>query len=182
MRRVGGSLASQAEWMAPDDVVNQVITHYLEAINWLHESTWLPRVKQFTLAPVYLTGKHLKRHQHLIASYRPSDGPEIAGVLRADHQVEVRRFSPGGETCLVIDHQRQRRMATYDARTKTRVHTQDLGDGVIVYRMAYEARGNRWKIDAFIQELPLGWETAELRQHIQELVTTPPVSVDGRCN
>jgi hypothetical protein len=81
------------------------------------------------------------------------------GVLRAHHQISVRRFSDDGLSCLLIDRQSERRMATYDYWTKQRIHTQDLGSSALVFRMQFDRYTGRWKVDEFIQQLPIGWET-----------------------
>ncbi|MDX1993783.1 MAG: hypothetical protein SF029_15450, partial [bacterium] len=102
------------------------------------------------------------------------------GILRCIHQVEVRHFSEDGERCLVIDRQTSRRMATYDYLNRSRVTTQDLGDGTVVYEMVYDKQGQRWKVNAFIQELPLGWESASKRKRIRLHSVLPPTI--GRDN
>ena len=170
MRRLRASIAHKAEWMAPDDVVERVRSEYLEAINWLNESVLAAWSQQWSAAPDYLTGSYLRRYRNLLLSQRDAKGVQLTGVLRADHVVEVRQFSENGAFCLIIDRQSQRRMATYNRRTLERLHTQDLGDGSVVYAMLYDAKDQRWKIGAFIQELPVGWRT---RSIVQELTTLP---------
>ena len=59
--------------------------------------------------------------------------------------------------CYLLDHQAERRMATYDYWTKRRLNTQDLGAGSYVYEMHYDSVAARWKIAKLIQQLPLGW-------------------------
>ncbi len=170
MRRLNAGSVQKSEWMAPDSVVAQVRAQYLEAINWLHESMLSSWAKQWSTAPNFLNGTHLKRYHNSLLLQRDSKGVEVSGVLRADHVVEVRQFSESGAFCLVIDHQSQRRMATYNRKTLERLHTQDLGDGVVVYAMLYDAKDQRWKIGSFVQELPPDWRT---RPMIQELSTMP---------
>ncbi len=170
MRRLNAGVAHQAEWMAPDAVVQQVRAHYLEAINWLHESALLSWAQQWSSASDYLAGNYLKRFRNLLLTQRDSKTVQFSGILRADHVVEARQFSETGGTCLIVDHQSQRRMATYNRRTQERLHTQDLGDGAVVVVMLYDARDGRWKIGSFIQELPVGWRTRPL---IQELSSLP---------
>ncbi|MEO8397677.1 MAG: hypothetical protein ABI700_32080 [Chloroflexota bacterium] len=170
MRRLNAGSVQKVEWMAPDHVVAQVRAQYLEAINWLHESMLTSWAKQWSTAPNFLSGTHLKRYHNSLLLQRDGKGVEVSGVLRADHVVEVRQFSETGAFCLVIDHQSQRRMATYNRKTFERLHTQDLGDGVVVYAMLYDAKDQRWKIGSFVQELPTDWRTRPL---IQELSTMP---------
>jgi hypothetical protein len=105
--------------------------------------------------------------------YRSRGLPRCYGVLRADHLVQVRQFSDDGERCLVIDRQMQRRMATYNTRTRSRVSTQDLGSGAVLYAMVYVAKERRWKIDSLIQELPIGWGSHHTQPRIQEHASLP---------
>ncbi len=154
----------KTEWMAPDDVIEQVREQYLEAINWLNESMLMSWTQQLTAASAYLGGSFLRRYRNLLLSQRSARGVQLTGVLRADHNVEVRQFSENGGFCLVVDQQTQRRMATYNRRTQERLHTQDMGDGVVVYAMLYDSKDGRWKIGGYIQELPAGWRTRPLVQ------------------
>ena len=163
-------VAEKTEWMAPDEVVEQVRAHYLEATTWLTETALLSWAQQWAQAPVRLSGSYLKRQRNLILTFRAQTRLQPVGVLRADHLVEVRQFSEAGSFCLVIDMQTQRRMATYNYKTRARLHTQDMGDGVVVYAMRYDAKAERWKIDNFVQELPSGWRYSPL---IQEFTTLP---------
>ncbi len=156
MRRLRGS-AQKSEWMAPDDVVQQVRAHYLDAIHWLNDSMLMSWAQQWAGAPKHLNGSYLKRYRNLLLTQRES--APLTGVLRADHSIEVREFSETGGFCLVIDQQTGRRMATYNRRSHARLHTQDLGDGVVVHAMLYDAADGRWKIGGFLQELPLDWRT-----------------------
>ncbi len=165
MRRLNAGVAHQAEWMAPDAVVQQVRAQYLDAINWLHESALLSWAQQWSAASDYLAGNYLKRYRNLLLTQRESKTVQFSGVLRADHVVEARSFSETGATCLIVDHQSQRRMATYNRRTQQRLHTQDLGDGALVFVMLYDAKESRWKIGSFVQELPIDWRA---RPTIQE--------------
>jgi hypothetical protein len=162
--------AQTTEWMAPDDVVEQVRAQYLEAITWLTDTTLSSWAQQWAQAPARLSGACLKRQRRLVLNERSSKGVQFVGVVRADHVVEVRQFSETGSFCLVIDYQSQRRMATYNRRTRERLHTQDLGDGIVVYAMRYDAVDQRWKIDSFVQELPPGWRSNPL---IQEFTILP---------
>lgn len=155
MRRLRGGTAEKPEWMAPDDVVQQVRAHYLDAIHWLNDSMLMSWAQQWAGAPNHLSGSYLKRYRNLLLTQR--DATPMTGVLRADHGIEVREFSESGGFCLVIDQQTGRRMATYHRKTHERLHTQDLGDGVVVHAMLYDAEDGRWKIGGFLQELPLDW-------------------------
>ena len=152
--------------MAHDTTLNQVLSDYLNALDWLQNSALKSWTHQWTYAPLYLSGSYLKNYQRALHDQSQAPGPASAGVLRADHHIEVRRFSEDSDQCVLIDTQSQRRMATYDTTTLERVHTQDLGEVTVVYRMAYDARSRRWKIDGFIQQLPSGWGNPKLMPHI----------------
>ncbi len=180
MRRIHAGVARKAEWMAPDEVVAQVRSDYLSASRWQQDnmlSGWQP---QWSTAPLYLSGPFLKRFQTILMQHRSARGPRVVGVLRADHHISIRCFSEDGEHCLVVDEQSQRRMATYDVRTQSRVLTQDLGDGAVVYGMAYDSVDRRWKISEFVQELPVGWARLRSSSRIRELSAIP--TTVGRDN
>ncbi|HYO89522.1 MAG TPA: hypothetical protein VER79_12790 [Candidatus Limnocylindrales bacterium] len=174
MRRVrAGKAARRAEWMAPDQVVHEVRQNFLESVTWLHESG-LPIFEPQWASPQYfLTGEALRRHDMLLTQYLADRIHKFAAVLRMHHQVLVRRFSKDGRRCLVVDYQTERRMATYDVRKQTRLHTQDLGSGVVVYRMAYHARDQRWKIESLVQELPAAWGKRSAPR-LEEVQFMPP--------
>lgn len=157
LRRLHAGVARKAEWIAPDHVLVQVRQDYEESIGWLHDSALHSWAEQWNSAPRYLTGDALVRHQRVLARYRTPEDQRLVGVMRADHHVEVRHFSEDGERCLIIDMQSQRRMATYDARTRHRVSTQDLGAGAVIYQMHFDMGAQHWKIEKFVQELPAGW-------------------------
>jgi hypothetical protein len=178
MRRIHAGVAHKAEWMAPDEVVSQVSSDYLVAVGWMHDTMLSPRIQQLKSATHHLSGTFLKQHQHRLM--QPVRFPPVIGVLRADHHLSVRRFSEDGETCLVVDHQTQRRMATYDARTHARILTQDLGMATLVYSMRFDVTEKRWKIDAFIQELPIGWRNQASSRFLREQAILP--TTIGRDN
>jgi hypothetical protein len=173
MRRIHAGVARKAEWMAPDEVVNQVRADYLAATHWLQDTMLTAWAQQWSSASSYLSGVALKRFQAILTHHRTVGAPRCIGVLRADHEVAVRLFSEDGERCLVVDQQAQRRMATYDSRDHTRLFTQDLGDGAVVYQMVYDTIDRRWKIDEFVQELPLGWGKHKSTRKIRELSAMP---------
>lgn len=170
--------AQVTEWMAPDEVVELVRAHYMDAVTWLMDTSLASWAQQWAQAPTRLSGASLKRQRRLILNERSGKGLQFVGVVRADHVVEVRQFSETGSFCLVIDYQSQRRMATYNRKTRERLHTQDLGDGIVVYAMRYDAIDQRWKIDSFIQELPPGWRGNPLLQEFTILPGT--LSTVGR--
>ncbi|MBZ0295463.1 MAG: hypothetical protein K8L99_23085 [Anaerolineae bacterium] len=173
LRRLHAGSAHRGEWMAPNAVLERVRDDYLEAVDWLHNSMMLDRAQRWVVAPIYLEGGYLKRFQRIVNYYQSTDKMQAYGVLRSAHEVSVRHFSEDGEHCLVIDTQTQRRMATYDLETGERLHTQDLGECTCVYQMVYSSGGNRWKIEAFIQELPARWSHLSSTQRIQVLPNLP---------
>lgn len=164
--------AQVTEWMAPDEVVELVRAHFLDAVTWLMDTSLASWAQQWAQAPTRLSGASLKRQRRLILNERSGKGLQFVGVVRADHMVEVRQFSETGSFCLVIDYQSQRRIATYNRKTRERLHTQDLGDGIVVYAMRYDAIDQRWKIDSFVQELPPGWRANPLLQEFTILPGT----------
>jgi hypothetical protein len=172
MRRIRAGVARKGEWMADDAVVQQVRNDYLQATRWIHDHMLAGWSHQWQVAPRYLSGKYLKRFQTILTQHRATQ-QQFVGVLRADHQIVIRHFSENGESCLVVDYQAQRRMATYDVHTGERVQTQDLGDGALVYRMIYDLDAGRWKIAEFVQELPAGWGKGQRSRRIRELAVLP---------
>ena len=158
MRRLrSGNL--RADWMAPDHVVQKVEKDYLTAVEWLQDSPILSWAQQWRVAPDLLAGPYLRRFQHLLLRQRSDRPSPVYGVLRADHALEVRGFSEDGRRCWLIDHQFDRRMATYDVRTHERIVTQDLGDSALVMCLLYDTEDERWKPESLIQELPTGWNS-----------------------
>jgi hypothetical protein len=166
--------------MASETIYFQVRSDYLNAVEWLRDSALKDWSHQWTYAALYLTGAALKRHQRILKRQLGVGVPHCIGVLRADHQVDVRHFSEDGTSCLVIDVQTHRRMATYDVASRERLHTQDLGSCAVVYRMVYDKEVRRWKIDSFIQTLPPGWSSHRLSPPLTLLTELPAPA--GRDN
>jgi hypothetical protein len=173
LRRIRADVPNQAEWMAPDSVVEQARQDYLAALDWLHDSALRSWSQQRQDAPQFLTETFLKQHQATLRREENARAPRCVAVLRADHQVMARRFSEDGERCLIIDQQLHRRMATYDYDARTRIHTQDLGACAVVVEMVYDKQSQRWKIAAFIQRLPMGWGNPRVNGYIDLLVDLP---------
>jgi TPR repeat protein len=176
MRLVLSGSARIVEWMAPEDVLRAVRRDYLEAVEWLHQAERDGRQPQRFLTGAMLVGAA----QRL---WTRANTPLFIGALRADHRLVVRRFSEGGESCIIIDHQTQRRMATYHSRTDQRAATQDLGDAAVVYQMNYDQSDGRWKLAAFVQELPRGWERHSIegaRGWLVEVYAVSPFDTSGR--
>ncbi|MFW5709070.1 MAG: hypothetical protein ACOCX5_02500 [Chloroflexota bacterium] len=180
MRRMNPGNVQRAEWMAPEYVIQAVKSDYLTATRWILNSVTDPWAQQWSAAPFYLSGLYLKRHQEILKHYRVGRPLQHVGILRCVQDVTVRNFSEDGERCLVIDHQTERRMATYHVQTQERLNTQDLGKGSYVYEMVYDRQAKRWKIDRYIQQLPIGWHSRGRSKRLRTLVTLPPVI--GRDN
>lgn len=157
LQRLHAGVNNKAEWMAPEDVLQHVETDYLTAQRWMADALLAGYVRFINEAPLYFTGSYLKRELHNAQLQMKKPGPRLIGILRAHHRIHVRHFSDDGLTCFVLDHQTERRMATYDYWQLRRLHTQDLGDGAYVYRMLYDRVSKHWKIEELIQQLPEGW-------------------------
>jgi hypothetical protein len=173
LRRLHAGVMNKAEWMAEDRVVDAVITDYLDAHHWMAEALFSGYVRFLHEAPLYLSGTFLKQQHDSVKTKIQQRSPRLIGVLRAHHHVRVRHFAEDGLSCLVIDSQSEQRMATYDYWEHQRLHTQDLGERTYVYRMVYDAKACRWKIEAFIQQLPMGWDAStsaiRLEDHLPEV-------------
>ncbi len=157
LRRMNAGSPTQAEWLAPDTVLEQVREDYKRATRWLQDVALQGYDVQLADADSYLTGTMLADHTERINRYRTNPKP-LCGVLRADHVVGVRHFSADGERCVVVDVQVERRMATYHRATGERVGTQHMADATLVYQMQYDREAACWKIAAFIQVLPAAWQ------------------------
>ena len=132
--------------------------------HWLHQAKAAPR---------YLSHQQLKHCYKVLRSEQLGNAPCCVDVLRADHHVSIRHFSEDGGRCLVIDQQSHRRMATYDYTSQTRLHTQDLGDCTLVYQMHYDLGDHHWKIAAFIQQMPTGWDHPSVSRLLEWMPDTP---------
>lgn len=181
LRRLNAGVARRSEWMAPDNVVKAAKDDYLTTMRWLPESMLHSWSQQWASAPYYLSGLALKRHQEILKHYKTGKPTRYQGIMRCIHNAEVRHFSEDGERCLIIDHQASRRMATYDYETHIRLNTQDLGDATVVYEMVYDKQAGRWKVDRYIQELPIGWRSTSNKKSRVRLLSALPPSI-GRDN
>ncbi len=158
LQRLHPGVADKAEWMASESTVQRVMADYLAAHSWLGESGFLNYNSSSRQVRDYLSGSMLTEMERVLLNSTRRGRARFVGVLRAHHHITVRRFSDDGLTCLIIDRQSERRMATYDYWTRQRLHTQDLGSGAMVYKMRCDPATRRWKIDELIQQLPVGWE------------------------
>ncbi len=154
LRRVQAGVAGKAEWVAPDAVVDQVRRDYLEAVEWLGGAAAGIALHG---AHHYLMGRFLARF-HMIINHTGNDKRiHFDGVMTMRHHVQVRQFSEDGSRCIVVDCQTERRMESRCSNHEDWSLGQDLGDGAVVFQMCYDIAGKRWKIEAYIQELPPGW-------------------------
>ncbi len=154
LRRVHAGVSRKAEWVAPDDVVREVTSDYLQTVEWLAQAVVGEDIHR---APHYLTGRFLTRFQTIVNHQNVSNNVRFIGIMTARHHVQVRQFSEDGTRCLVVDCQTEQWVESYHKHDYTWSLAQDLGDGAFVFQMCYDPKANRWKIESFIQELPAGW-------------------------
>lgn len=154
LRRVHAGVSRKAEWVAPDDVIQQVSSDYLRAVEWLAGTALGEETHR---APHYLTGRFLTRFQTIINYQSAPNHLHFMGIVTARHHVQVRHFSEDGSRCLVVDCQTEQRIESRHFNDSGWSLTQDLGDAALVFQMCYDSRANHWKIESFIQELPAGW-------------------------
>jgi len=154
LRRMNAGVSHQAEWIAPDDINSKVRDDYLQAIEWLQDAA---NHQHLDDSSHYLTGRFLTRFQLINNTRISSRSIRFNGVLIARHHVKVRQFSENGSCCLVIDSQTVRKMKSFQSNHPDWMLVQELGDCTAVFRMAYDATEKRWKIEALVQELPIGW-------------------------
>ncbi len=176
LKRLYPGVINKAEWMASDETVHNVEADYLAVQRWLIEAALCDYMTFLRDLSRNFSGDALREHEKTVKLHMRKRGPRLIGVVRAHHQVQVRRFSDDGQTCYVLDHQTERRMATYDYWTKRRLHTQDLGAGVYVYRMLFDRGLQRWKIDQFIQQLPTGWDALSVSNAPIRLTDELPIA------
>lgn len=153
---------SQSEWMAPELVASRVKSNYLDAMEWLRASQTMPWDVQWLGAPQYFSGLFLKRHQEILKRYRIGKIPPYLGIMECDHVVTVRAFSEDGERCLIVDEQTHRRMLTYRVKTAHSYLVQALDSCTLVHEMVYDYQLRRWKIERYVQQLPLNWRQIRL--------------------
>lgn len=145
--------------MASDKVVQHIVEQYLAAQRWMTDQPLVSYQTCLNGLAYFVSGPHLQEVRRVMRLQQARSGPRLVGVLRCTHQVSVRHFADDGMSCLIVDSQTERRMATYDYWTKQRINTQNLGSGTLVYRMALDPADKRWKLHEFIQELPTALET-----------------------
>lgn len=165
IRNMKPSNTHPPEWIAPTYIVEAVKRDYVAFYRYASRTLtngWVPYARNLDQ---YLCGEILREQRETLEDQMQQENQAV-DVLRAHHQIEVRHFSPDGESCLVIDLQTERRMATYDFRNYRRIHTQHIDDAVLVYRMRYDRRTQSWKIAEFIQSLPpITTQETTLPQH-----------------
>lgn len=178
LRRLHAGVARHAEWMAPDEVVRTVEQDYHDTQAWMAKAVLGGYVSFIKEAPIYFSGNYLKRQERAAAIYLETAGrgPRFTGRLETKSAIRVRCFASDGLSCILIDHQTERRMFTYEYWDKLLLLTQKLEGGALVYRMVYDPMAGRWKIDEFIQQLPLGWENKAMSDAPFPLDETLPVS------
>jgi hypothetical protein len=156
MKRLNPGVRYRAEWVAPPSIAEQVRRDYLAFYGYAAQTLpqgWPTYVRDL---PYYLTGELLQTQQASLEMRLQHGRGRYLGILRAEHQIQVRHFSTDGQRCVLVDHQQEARMATYDYWTGARLYTQDMGSASLVYQMRYDPACQRWKIERFIQALPPG--------------------------
>jgi hypothetical protein len=153
MTRLNPGVYNRGEWMAPGPIVETVQRDYLAFYEYAAATLpkgWMAYLRNLDH---YLSGDMLRlQRESLYLRLRHNRG-RIVGIIRANHHLQVRHFSGDGMRCLVIDHQTEQRMATYDYWTSERLHTQDLGGMVYIYQMQFDQAAGRWKIDHLVQQM-----------------------------
>lgn len=154
MQRTRPKGAGYAEWLATEDIMQDVMQHYMEYIEFAQETLLTGWVRYYHGIRQYLAGDYLQLQLRNLEARLRVDNVRLIDILRANHDLRIRDFGDDGLTCLLLDYQTERRLATYHYWNKRRVHTQQLDDCICVYRMRYDRLNRRWKITEYIQELP----------------------------
>jgi hypothetical protein len=154
LTRLNAGAGDKAEWMAPPHVVEEVIWNFRESQEWLETcaANWGRFAGGYER---YLSGPYLKQQRRALASL-VNQKPRIALEQSANHLYSVRHFTSDGLHCLLIDQQTARVLTTLSYWSGRVLHQQHLDDRAYVYQLGYEMNEKRWKIEKFIQELPLG--------------------------
>ncbi len=142
------------EWLAPENIMHTVIQHYQEYVEFAQANLLKGWVGYARALPTFMVDDMLHAQLEVLDTRLRQDNLRLIDILRASHRVHVRNFGDDGLTCLLLDYQTERRLATYHYWTKRRVHTQHLADAILVYEMQYDLDDERWKMANFIQELP----------------------------
>lgn len=179
LTRLNAGAGTQAEWMAPPQVVEDVIVDYRAALDWLetcaaHWGRFAEGLERYT------TGSYFKYQRRTLATLVDAR-PRLAVTLSAHHAFAVRHFTPDGLRCLLVDRQTQRCLTTASYWSGRTLHTQALDDTALVFQMHYDIKDKRWKIERLIQELPLGsfeiGEAATGKKARVKLTTSLPVGI-----
>ncbi len=154
LTRLNAGMGSRAEWMAPSQVVEDVISDYRATLDWLetcaaHWGRFAEGLERYT------SGSYLKFQRRALASL-VNARPRLAVSLSAQHAYAVRHFTPDGLRCLLIDRQTERRLTTSGYWDSQPLPAQLMDDTALVFQMHYDQTDKRWKIERLIQELPLG--------------------------
>ncbi len=151
--RLNPGSGKRAEWMAPSSVLRAVKRDYLATQSWLEEcaADWGLLARELDH---HAAGTYLKRQRAALGLLAQTKGPRLAGMLSAEHQLQVRHFSADGLHCLLVDRQTQRVAATRHYWTGQPVGTQRLPEATLVLQMVYDLQRRRWKIERLIQTLP----------------------------
>jgi hypothetical protein len=180
MRRLNHGAMDQEEWMAPDDVITKVKDDFIEAMDWLSETQSMTMLDRWSKSANYFSGEYLKNYKALNQMHLFKVPFKHLSILRCVHSPTVRHFSQDGETCFIIDHQTETRMALYDANTGERINTQHLDEACVVYQMIYNKFSKRWRVNRYIQQLPVGWASRSKSDVIQ--LHLSPLPPKGRDN
>lgn len=152
LTRLNAGAGPKAEWMAPPQVVEQVVWDYGNAQEWFKmcAGNWGRFARGLDR---YTTGAYLKLQRRLLAALVASP-PRLALRQSAAHEISVRHFSADGLRCLLVDRQTSRVLTTSNYWSGRVLHRQRIPETTLVYQMLYDLHERRWKIERLIQELP----------------------------
>lgn len=164
----------RAEWMAPPQVVQEVIWTYREAQEWLATcaADWGGFARGLER---YTAGPYFRAQRRALASL-VEGRLRLAVELSAGHAYTVHHFTGDGLRCLLVDRQTVRVLTTTSYWTGRVLHRQRLDDAALVYQLAYHVEDKRWKIERLIQELPLGTPPAPDRTARVRVAAELPVA------
>jgi hypothetical protein len=153
LTRLNAGSRGRGEWMAPPEVVRAVKRDYLSTQDWLAgcAADWGRLARELEQ---HAAGPYLERQHQALAALVQARGPRLALSLRAQHELAVRRFTPDGLRCLLIDRQSEVTGAASDFWTGRPAGRQRLRQVTLVMQMVYDQQHRRWKTEQVIQALP----------------------------
>lgn len=153
LERLNAGSRGRGEWMAPPNIVKAVKRDYLSTQAWLAgcSADWGRLARELDH---HAAGPYRERQRLALSALVGARPPRLALTLRAHHDLAVRRFTPDGLRCLIIDRQTEVIGAACQYWTARPAGQQRLRQATIIVQMVHDQRLKRWKVEQVIQALP----------------------------